>query len=159
MECEKRGIKVISLRGETEFLETITSTAEHTIGLIIALLRKYKTALGGLYKYRDSYTGEVLNGKTLGIIGYGRVGQQVRSMVEGLGMNILTYDKYNAPASLSSLLRESDIVTLHIPLMENEEFFTKEMFKLMKSTACLVNTSRGNIIEKGALIWALEEGL
>src|SRR3990167_10690025 len=62
VECEKRGIKVISLRGETEFLETITSTAEHTIGLIIALLRKYKTALGGLYKYRDSYTGEVLNG-------------------------------------------------------------------------------------------------
>src|SRR3990167_1877040 len=71
-EIKKRDIKVISLKGHDFFLSTITSTAEHTLGLIIALLRNYKTALNAPYKDRDEYKGHTLNEKVLGIIGYGR---------------------------------------------------------------------------------------
>src|SRR3990167_4494138 len=74
-ECDKRGIKVISLKGESQWLgENIFSTAEHTFGLIISLLRNYKTALNEPYKDREEYKGHTLVGKTLGIIGYGRIG-------------------------------------------------------------------------------------
>lgn len=149
-ECAKRGIKLISLKGETEFLNTVTSTAEMTIGLIIALLRNYKTALNAPYQDRDEYIGHTLSGKTLGIIGYGRVGRQVEKIALALGMKT-THD------FRPSL--DSDILTLHIPLENNEGMFTKEYFKQMKPTAYLINTSRSGVIENGALLFALENGI
>jgi len=162
-ECEKRGIKVISLKGETEFLRDITSTAEHTIGLMIALLRNYKTAFHPPYKHRDFYKGHTLNGKTLGLIGGdGRVGRQMLNMVGVFGVHVRSFDpKYgfnlhSADWHLENLLKNSDIVSLHIPLEGNEGFFTKEMFQQMLPTSYLINTSRDAIVEKGALRWALE---
>ena len=161
-ECKKRGIKVISLQGETKFLRGITSTAEHTIGLIIALLRNYKTALNGPYKDREEYKGYTLAGKTLGIIGYGRVGKQVEKIEWALGLHTVIYElnmdfKISDWAlSLEGLCMSSDIVSLHIPLEGNEGFLTKEIFKLMKPTAYFINTSRSKIVEDGALLWALE---
>lgn len=162
-EMERRGIKLISLKGETGFLQTITSTAEHTIFLIGALLRNYKTALNGPYKDRGAYRGHVLRDKTLGIIGFGRVGKQVASIAEGFGVEFLSCDK-EVPLDvvstkfsfLGDLLRLSDIVSIHIPLPGNEGFFTREMFKQMKPASYLINTSRDGVIEKGALLWALE---
>jgi len=73
----EKGIKVIDLKGETEFLNTICSTAEHAVGLMLALARNYKTALHSPYSDRESYKGHTLAGKNLGIIGYGRIGRQV----------------------------------------------------------------------------------
>ena len=94
-ECVKRGIKVISLKGETFFLSTVTSTAEHTIGLIIALLRNYRTALNPPYKQRDEYKGHTLSDKTLGIIGCdGRVGKQLIKRAEAFEMKVIGCDKY-----------------------------------------------------------------
>ena len=158
----KMGIKVIDLKGETAFLNTITSTAEHTIGLMIALMRNYKTALNEPYKDREEYKGHTLSGKTLGIIGYGRIGKMVDTIAKALGMEVITYDRYEGLAhtffvgDLDGLLANSDIITLHIPLATNEGFFTKEMFAKMKPSSCIVNTSRGKIIENGALLEALK---
>ena len=168
-QIKERGIKVISLgingsrsREDEAFMDTITSTAEHTIGLILALSRNYKTALNEPYKDREEYKGHTLAGKELGIIGYGRVGRQVAMRVRSFGMILCrtdTSDNLDNSFELKDLLEQGDIITLHIPLVGNEGFFTKEMFKLMKPTSYLINTSRDKIIEKGALVWALENKL
>lgn len=158
-ECEKRGIKVISLKDHPVFLSTITSTAEHTIGLIIALLRNYKEGLNFPYFKRDYYQGHTLNDKVLGIIGYGRVGKQVKERALAFGMRVLTYDKHEHKDILHDLLKVSDIVSIHIPLENNENFFTIKMFEMMKSTAYLINTSRDKIIQGGALISALKNNI
>ena len=164
-EMKRRGIKVISLKDYPEFLKSITSTAEHTIGLIIALLRKYKEVINTptyLLGERDEYLGHTLFGKTLGIIGYGRVGKQVDAVAKALGMEVITFDRYEGLAhifyvgSLEQVLAESDIVSIHIPLEGNEGFLTKEHLKRMKSTAYLINTSRNGVIEKGVLLDSLQ---
>lgn len=156
-EIKKRDIKVISLKDHPLFLSTITSTAEHTIGLIIALLRNYKTALNAPYQDREAYKGHTLSGKTLGVIGgQGRIGKQVRGIMEDFGMNVLWLDKVGNYITLEELLKQSDVVTVHIPLPGNEGFFTKGHFALMKPTAYFVNTSRLGVVAQGALKWALE---
>ena len=95
-EINRRGIKIISLASprdkETEeFLDTITSTSEHSAGLILALMRNYKTVFRGNDK---RITGHTLWGKTLGLIGGGgRIGKQLCIMAESFGMNVIIYDK------------------------------------------------------------------
>lgn len=160
-EIEEKGIKLISLKDYPLFLQTITSTAEHTIGLIIALLRKYNlTFTDNLdFQKRDNYIGYKLAGKTLGIIGHGRIGQQVEKKAESFGMNILVYEEYMPINVFTDMLNKSDIITIHIPLFGNRGFFTRAMFSLMKPTAYFVNTSRGEIVEKDALIYALKNNI
>lgn len=165
---EERGIKVISLQGETKFLNSITSTAEHTIGLMIALLRNYNRAFNSL-KAREKYKGNILRGKTLGLIGFGRVGRQVYKMARALGMKVVAYDTksrmdklFEAIAGSSYLhevLAQSDVVSIHIPLDGNEGFFDDRMFEKMKPTACLINTSRSKIVDTKSLLWALKNGI
>ncbi len=167
-EINERGIKLITLREFPYFLKSISSTSEHTFGLIIALLRNYKAALREPYLDRETYKGYTLSGKTLGIIGLGRVGKQMKKIAQGFNMNVLTYDlqdryeydwfgREKGPSNnLEQLLRNSDIVSIHIPLVGNEGFFTERMFGFMKSSAQLINTSRTKVIEKGALLSALK---
>lgn len=164
-EMERRGIKLVSLKGETEFLQDITSTAEHTIGLILALVRNYKRALSGRESDRNKLKGYTLSGKTLGIIGYGRVGKQVCEMAMGLGMHVVIYEPnmdWNVvdwALSVDSLCKESDIVSIHIPLSGNEGFFTRKMFEGMRPESYFINTSRSGVIAPGVLKYALENGL
>lgn len=152
-EAERRGVRVVSLQGEREFLNTVTSTAELTWGLILALHREFKRALFST-AYRQK--GYKLAGKTLGIIGVeGRIGSQVKKIGEAFSMNILGVDK---GCNIAELLAKSDVVTVHIPLQGNESFLKQKHFKAMKPSAFFVNTSRTGIMEKGALLTALEEG-
>jgi len=155
-QLKKRNIKVISLKGETEFLKNITSTAEHTIGLIIALLRNYKTAFYEPYQDREFYKGYTLRNKIIGIIGYGRVGKQVGAIAVNLRMNVIFQEK-KFGYGLNDLLKKSDIVSLHIPLENNEGFFNKKMFEIMKPTAYLINSSRSSIINEKDLLEALKK--
>lgn len=161
-ECEKRGIKVISLRGENKFLKTIPATAEHTMGLMLSLLRKIPWSHHHVIKGgwdRNKWLGHELNGKTLLIIGYGRLGKIVARYAKAFGMKIITIDKTDENYSkkrLYSLLRKSDIVTIHIHLDNNEEFFDKTCFAHMKLGSFLINTSRGGVIDETALLKALK---
>ena len=157
-QIEERGIKVISIQGDAQWLGVnITSTAEHTMGLILAISRNYKTALNEPYKDREEYKGHVLKDKELLIIGFGRVGKQIWDIAEAFKMKIWALEKKgDVNIEYDQWISKADYITLHIPLVGNEGFFTKEMFKQMKPTAYLINTSRDAIIEKGALIWALE---
>ena len=160
-QINERGIKVLSLIGETEFLKSVTSTSEHTIGLMLALARKYKHALSAPYGERNAYTGHTLRGKVLGLVGCGRVSHQVADIAEAFGMKVLVYDTsmdynvYDWATSIEVLCKKSDFVSLHIPLAENEQFFTIDMFRKMRSTAYFINTSRPGIVQKGALREAL----
>jgi D-3-phosphoglycerate dehydrogenase len=164
-EINKRGIKVISLQGETEFLKNITSTAEHTIGLVISLLRNYKSALNAPYKDREEYKGHTLRGKTLGIIGFGRIGKQILEVARSFGIHVVIFEPnmdYNTAdwaLNIESLCASSDIISIHIPLSRNEGFFTKEMFQQMKKDSWFINTSRSKVVEDGALLRALEHGI
>ena len=115
------------------------------------------------------FLGQDIWGKTIGIIGMGRIGTAVARRAKGFNMKILYYDIYrNEKAEkelgakyvdLETLLKESDFVTLHVPLTpQTRHLIDEEKLKLMKKTACLINTSRGPVVDEKALYKALKEG-
>jgi len=159
--AEKRGIKIISLRGKTGFLKNITATAELALGLVVALIRKIPWAFDDVKAgrwNRDAFKGDQLRGKTLGVLGYGRLGKRVARYGKALGMKVIAHDPYvsGAKASLGRLFKESDVLSIHVLLNEESKNLVKlKHFKTMKPTAYVVNTARGEIIEEGALFKAL----
>lgn len=150
------------------------SVAEHTFALMIGAARRIveadKYTRQGKYRAWGPllFLGADLNGKTLGIIGLGRIGKAVSKMaVRGFDMKVLYYDKfkdeafekeYNAEdTDLETLLTEADFITIHVPLLPSTiHLISFNEFKLMKKGAILVNTARGPIIDEKALIDALE---
>ena len=104
-----------------------------------------------------------IKGKTLGIIGYGRIGKEVARMASALEMNVVVYDPYvksdEFAVTLDELLERSDFVTIHVPLTEEtKHMIGKNEISKMKDWAYLINTARGGIIDEGALLDALHEG-
>lgn len=166
-EAKSRGITILSLKGETDFLETVTATAEHTIGLMLSLIRHtphaYNSVMDGTWD-RNLFKGHDLYGKTLGIIGYGRLGKLVAKYATAFGMAVIAYDTKDIPhdetvesASLNEVLSRSDIITLHASYSpENERFIDKTCFEKMKKGAVFINTARGEIIDEQALLDALK---
>ena len=170
-EAERRDIQVLSLRGETEFLKDVRATAEHTVGLLLALLRHTAAATAStLYGEwnRDLFKGGELYGKTAGVIGYGRLGRLVAHYLSAFGMRVLACDPHVDPTtaapgvefvSLRHLLQESDVVTLHVNLCaETTGFFGSAEFAAMKRGAWFVNTARGELVDETALLAVLENG-
>jgi D-3-phosphoglycerate dehydrogenase len=170
-EAELRGIRVISLRGETEFLDQIFATAEHTLALTFGLLRRVPAASAHAAEggwNRDLFRGRELHGKTAGIIGYGRVGRMVAGYLQALGMAVLAADSdpgrsFANPqikiVSLADLLDRADLVSLHVSFTEaNAGFFGQKEFERMKPGSWFINTSRGELVDEAALLQALEGG-
>lgn len=170
-EASKRKIAVLSLRGEVEFLREVRATAEHTVGLLLAMLRKtcgaHEHVCNGGWD-RDRFWGSEICGKTVGIVGYGRLGALVARALQGFDARVIVTDPAlganSFPAGLEAmdmerLLRESDIVTLHVDLKpETEGFFTRKHFLSMKRGAYFVNTARGELIDEAGLLEALKSG-
>jgi len=147
---------------------TTVSVAEHTVALILAcaknLIQIHQSTVTG--QWRVGALGLELWNKTLGIIGFGRIGQEVAKIMKGFEMNLLVYDPFvvdkdirkigGKKVDLDTLLKESDVVTLHAPLTkETHALINEEKLNLMKSSAILVNTSRGELVNEGALYKAL----
>lgn len=169
--AEHCGVRVLSLRGETDFLKDIRATAEHTVGLILALLRKIPSAAAGARTgcwNRDAFVGSEICGKTVGIVGYGRLGQIVARYLAAFDTRVLVVDPRlesdELPdrvqsASLETLLAESHIVTLHVNLYDQTVgFFGAEQFQQMRPGAFFINTARGELVDEAALLNALREG-
>ncbi|TRO49292.1 gluconate 2-dehydrogenase [Candidatus Bathyarchaeota archaeon] len=158
------------------------SVADQTMGLILSESRniarqnldlktgRYFEELeaGGRQKYMDSFRWVELEGKTLGLIGYGQVGSRVAKRALAFDMRVMVYDPYVEEARLSkdrcvkaeldALLKESDFVSIHTMLTpETEHMIDERALILMKPTAMLVNTARGGIIDEAALYQALKE--
>ena len=171
-EAAKRDIRVLSLKGEFEFLADIKSTAEHTWMLLLALIRKLPKAFGDVLQQkwlREPYLGMELNHKTLGIIGYGRLGRIVAEYGHVFGMDVLINDTdpnqvEEAPehlkvVDLPELLAKSDVICLHIPSNEaNYHFVGRSVFQQMKPGAVFINTSRGEVMDQSALLEVLQNG-
>lgn len=165
---KSKNISIISLKGEAEFLANVKSTAEHTWGLLLALIRNLPSAIdhvnaGGWD--RSPFLSDELDGKTLGIIGYGRLGKIVANYGIAFGMSVLTHDHhtYNyqghthiKSCDLEELLQRSDVIVLLISWSpENENFLDRHKFNQIKSGAYFINTSRGELIDEQALLDAL----
>lgn len=146
------------------------SVAELIIGLCIMLIRKIpaKNLAAHQGKWLKDATGSFeLRGKTLGIIGYGNIGTQVSVLAESLGMKILFFDtetklplgNAKVAGSLKALLKESDIVTLHVPETKlTKHLMNVQSIKQMKPGAILLNYARGNVVDLNALAEALSSG-
>jgi|TARA_B100001971_G_C18239138_1_gene569528 D-3-phosphoglycerate dehydrogenase len=169
---EENKIKVISLKGETEFLKNIHTTAEHTWALLLCITRKVSIAhnavLKGLWSRGDYFCNE-LSGKKLGIIGYGRLGKIVAGYGTTFNMDVLVFDKLNREnkikddrvkeCGLNELISKSDVISLHLPLNQSTHgFLSEDRINLMKEGSILINTARGGLIDEEALIKALGEG-
>jgi len=150
------------------------TVAEWTIGLMLALMRKIYYAIDQIKEIESfdlsNLRGEELDGKTLGVIGAGRIGKQVIRLAKVFGMNILAYDIYPDEkfaeeygvkyVSLEELLQNSDVITIHTTLNPSTyHLINKNNINLIKRGAYLINTARGGIVETSALIYALKEGI
>jgi D-3-phosphoglycerate dehydrogenase len=168
--CAERGIQVVSLRGETEFLEQVRATAELTLALTLALLRRIPSACeharGGGWN-RDRFRGRELFGHTAGIVGMGRLGRIVAGYFRAFGMDVVGYDPRpdfprdaaRRASSLGELLGQADVVSLHVAYdPSTRHLIGAGELAAMKPGALLVNTSRGGVIDEQALAQALESG-
>lgn len=167
--AEKLGVKILSLRGEKEFLQTVTATAELTWALLLSLARKISTAhqsvMAGEW-VRDNFYGKELQGMTLGIIGYGRLGKMLGRYGRVFGMHVLAYDTAPSPeaevefTSLTELLGHSDVISVHLPLTDSTYgLLDRNLFSKVKRGAIFINTSRGEIVNEAALLDAMRDGL
>lgn len=164
--CTERGI-VVTTTGDANS----EAVSEHTMGCLLAAARQIPLANAAVKRGiwdRESVHGIELAGKTLGLVGLGRIGSRVAKHARGFDMRVIAHDPYADPewarsldvtlVDLEPLLREADFVSLHAPLMpETRHMIGAEQFALMKPSAILVNTSRGGLIDEAALCQALAD--
>ncbi len=161
-EFQRRGIVVKNAAGySTE------AVAELTIALMIDVYRKVleNDAIMRQCKRKGIMPGREIGGKTVGIIGMGNIGQRVAKLANAFGCKVLAWNRTQKQVEgvtfvdKNTLLKESDIVTLHIALnAETRDFITEKDFALMKSSAILINTARGPVVNEQALAHALKDG-
>ena len=167
--CASKGIQVLSLRGETTFLNTVRATAELTLGLTLALLRKLPGAVDHVREGgwdRDPFQGRELWGKTVGIAGMGRLGKITAQYFRAFGCKVLGFDPapFEEPGvtpcqSLENLVEQADIVSIHINYTpESHHLFNEALFSTFKQGSVLVNTARGALVDSLALLRCLESG-
>ncbi len=144
------------------------AVAELTLGIILNLLRKIaqvdRNIRAGKWK---ALMGNLLAAQTVGVIGYGRIGKRVAQLLHAFGARVIVYDKQAVSleadftyCSLDDILKQADVVTLHLPYEETSthHIINAEKLALMKSGAILINTSRGGLIDEQALFSALQSG-
>jgi D-3-phosphoglycerate dehydrogenase len=164
----RRGIMVVNAPQSN-----VLSAAEHTMALLLALARNVPNADAGLRAGRwdrERFQGVELHGKTLGVVGLGRVGTMVAQRALAFGMRLIAFDPYvsrdrarslgiELMPDLGALLVQSDFVTIHLPrTSETESLIGPRELALMKEGARLINTARGGIVDEAALAEALRSG-
>ena len=165
--CTRKGVLVVNAPQSN-----IVSAAEHTIGLLLAQARNIpaanQTLKGGEWA-RERYQGVELAGKTLGVVGIGRVGAMVAQRALAFGMRVIAFDPYvsrdraremgvELMPTLEALLVQSDFVSIHLPRTpETERLIGERELSLMKEGARIINTARGGILDEDALVKALKD--
>ena len=167
--AQARNIIVLCLKGEREFLDSITATAEHTWGLLLALVRHIPAAVQHVRDAgwdRDLFKGRQLSGLTLGIVGHGRLGAMVAEYGRVFRMRVVAHDiepvehaNHVEMLALPELLACSDVVCLLPSYQESSrQLMGRREFDQMKEGAVLLNTSRGEVIDEVALLQVLRSG-
>ena len=146
------------------------AVAELAIGLMIDVLRKITNLDGSIRQggVRGAFLGRELRGKTVGIVGTGAIGTRTAELLKAFGCRVIAWSRTHKPevmnlgvayVTLEGLMRDSDIISLHVPLNdETKHLISKEMLSLCKPTAILVNTARGNVVDMEALADSLRNG-
>jgi D-3-phosphoglycerate dehydrogenase len=164
----RRGVMVVNAPQSN-----VISAAEHTLALLLAQARNVPQAqhdlAGGRWE-RSRWEGVELAGKTLGLVGLGRVGSLVASRAAGFGMRVIAFDPYVSAdrakemgveimPTLEALLVQSDFVSIHLPrTAETQGLLGERELRMMKAGSRLVNTARGGLVDEDALVKALEDG-
>jgi D-3-phosphoglycerate dehydrogenase len=160
----KKGIAVMCVYGDSTH-----EVAEHAATLMLATARKLEIMTNSMHtgtwmSQRKYNTFTRLNGKSLGIVGFGRIGREIGRIAKGIGMEVIAYDNYEHSkvdyqvrwANFRELLEISDVVSVNCPLTpETRDMFGCEQFKIMKNTAIFINVARGAICNEQALADAL----
>lgn len=165
--CKSRNITVCNVPAYGD-----NTVAEYAFGLILAMARKLKPTFGrverGLFS-RTGLMGMDIKGKTLGLVGTGRIGSHMARIGWAFGMKIIAYDvrpnvtiaeKFDVTfLSLEEVLQQADVISLHVPyLPSTHHLINSERLRLLKPTALLVNTARGKVVDTEAVVVALREG-
>lgn len=162
--CEQKGVKVANTPGANN-----NSAAEHAIALMLSCLRMTAQADQSMRTGawdKNSFTGLELTHKTIGIVGFGRIGQIVAKRLAGFEPKVLFFDPFTEKTDLpyakkvnqlEELFEQSDIVTIHTPLMnETKNLVDEKLLSKMKPSAILINAARGGIVDEAALLEALK---
>ena len=165
---EKRGVALLSLTREYALLDTFTATAECAWGLLIACVRQLPAAFETVRRgdwARERFTGRQLSGKTLGVLGIGRLGKMTVEYGKAFRMRVLGCDPKPIriagveQVDFDALLAQSDVISIHVHLRDDTRgLFSRKAFAKMKRDVVIVNTSRGAIIDEAAFLAALKSG-
>lgn len=166
--ARRHGIPVFATKNDRDILDSITSTAEMALALLLSVVRRvpwaHQAAVDGIWA-REVFRGHQLSGKTMGILGYGRLGTMMAEYAKALRMNVIACDikKIDDEAicqvSFDELMRKSDVISIHVHLDKStEKMIDKKAFSMMKKGVVIINTARGGIIDEEALCKALETG-
>lgn len=169
--CRRAGVAVVSLRGETAFLREIRATAEHTLLLMLALLRHLPGAVASVRAGewdRDRFKGRELYGRRAGIVGVGRLGEIVGSYLQAMGMEVCGYDpdpgfrertSIRPVDTLAELVAEVDVISVHATFESGQEPILGEAeLEHVRPGTILVNTARGGLLDEAAVVAALRAG-
>jgi D-3-phosphoglycerate dehydrogenase len=162
--AREKGVEVANTPAATSI-----SVAEHTFGLMLAAVRNHGQANLSMKEHRwekKKLSGTELYGKMLGVIGIGRIGQEVAKRALAFGMKVIAYDVIDIETELDvkkvgfeELISQADVITLHLPLTDKTKHMISDReFEKMKDGVILVNASRGGTVDEGALLRALEAG-
>jgi phosphoglycerate dehydrogenase-like enzyme len=164
--CKRNEIAIRTLREDSDLLLNLTPAAELSWTLLLACARNLKGAVNHVLKgnwNREQFPGVMLNGKTIGIIGCGRIGNWMSKYAKAFGMEVLGYDPYIdyfpqtiIKVDIEELFKKSDFITIHVHLSsETEGLVNKRLLEMAKPNVIIINTSRGKIINEQALLDAL----
>lgn len=152
---------------------SVDEVSSHAVGLLLAHARsipwQVESTRAGAWTHLAAGTRRRLRGQTLGVVGFGRIGQAVATKARALGLEIIAHDPFledqtiaaagARPVDRETLLRESDYLSLHVPLTEaNRRFIDAQALALMKPTAIVINTARGGLVDEEALLSAVQSG-
>lgn len=162
--AREKGVEVANTPAATSI-----SVAEHTFGLMLAAVRNHGQANLSMKEHRwekKKLSGTELYGKILGVIGIGRIGQEVAKRALAFGMKVMTYDVMDVETELDvkkvgfeELISQADVITLHLPLTDKTKHMISDReFEKMKDGVILVNASRGGTVDEEALLRAIEAG-
>ena len=165
--CNSNNIKVWSLKKDYELINDLPSTSELAFGIMMSLLRNIQSGFDhvkrGGWDY-EPYVGHQIKGKTIGVIGYGRLGKIMCRLFDGWGVKLLATDPYERITTargvpLNELLEKSDVVFLHTHVTDDTRGMVDEEFlSYMKEGSYLINTSRGELVDEDAILKSIGTG-
>jgi phosphoglycerate dehydrogenase-like enzyme len=168
--ADELGIAVWSLKEDPEFLLNITPAAELSWALLLACARRIVPATSHVKSgswIREEFPGLMLKGKMLGLIGFGRLGQWMARYAAAFGMSVIAFDPFVEPwpggavraERIADLAGSSDFISVHVHMTEaTRDLLDATFFSQVKKGAVLINTSRGGLVDEGALLKCLESG-